>query len=55
MKNLDDYFLFFAYPLEKAGRRILLLNRTKTDTSGWVEHTKALERTMLKELGKITL
>lgn len=30
-------------------------NRTKTDTSSWVEHTKALERTMLKELGKMTL
>ena len=25
----------------------------ETDTGGLVEHTKALERTMLKELGKI--
>ena len=25
----------------------------ETDTGGQVEHTKALERTMLKELGKI--
>lgn len=27
----------------------------QTDTSSWVEDTKALGRTMLKELGKITL
>ena len=27
--------------------------RTKTDTGGWVEYTKALERTTLKELGKL--
>jgi hypothetical protein len=27
--------------------------RTKTDTGGWVEYTKALERTILKELGKL--
>ena len=26
----------------------------ETDTGGQVEHTKALERTMLKELGKLT-
>ena len=26
----------------------------ETDTGGLVEHTKALERTMLKELGKLT-
>ena len=25
----------------------------ETDTGGQVEHTKALERTMLKELGKL--
>ena len=30
-------------------------NRTKTDTGGWVEYTKALERIILKELGKMTL
>ena len=31
------------------------INRTvpQTDTGGQVEHTEALERTMLKELGKI--
>ena len=27
--------------------------RTKTDTGRWVENTKALERTTLKELGKM--
>ncbi len=27
----------------------------ETDTGGLVEHTKALERTMLKELGKLHL
>ena len=26
----------------------------QTDTGGWVEHTKAIGRTMVKELGKIT-
>ena len=26
----------------------------ETDTGGWVEYTKALERTVLKELGKLT-
>ena len=29
-------------------------DRTKTDTGGLVEYTKALERTILKELGKMT-
>ena len=27
----------------------------KTDTRGWVEYTKALERFTVKELGKLTL
>ena len=27
--------------------------RTKTDTGGQVEHTKAIERTLVKELGKM--
>ena len=27
--------------------------RTKTNTGRWVEYTKALERTVLKELGKL--
>ena len=26
----------------------------QTDTGGWVEHTEAIGRTMVKELGKIT-
>jgi hypothetical protein len=29
------------------------LGRTKTNTGRWVENTKALERTVLKELGKL--
>jgi len=29
-------------------------NRTKTATGEWVEYTKALERIILKELGKLT-
>ena len=28
--------------------------RTKTDTGGQVEHTEAIGRTMVKELGKMT-
>ena len=35
--------------LERALREIV----PETDTGGLVEHTKALERTMLKELGKL--
>lgn len=27
--------------------------RTKTDTGGLVEHTEVIERTLVKELGKI--
>jgi hypothetical protein len=27
--------------------------RTKTDTGGQVEHTKVIERTIVKELGKM--
>ena len=30
-----------------------LMTVPETDTGGMVEHTKALERTMLKELGKL--
>ena len=26
----------------------------QTDTGRWVEHTKAIERTLVKELGKLT-
>jgi len=34
---------------------ICFLTVLKTDTSSWVEDTKALEITTLKELGKLTL
>lgn len=30
-------------------------NRTKSDTGGYVEYTKALERIVLKELGNLAL
>ena len=33
--------------------KAMLQNRTKTDTGKQVEYTKALGRTVLKELGKI--
>ena len=40
-----------------AAKRSLEITPTETvpeaDTGGQVEHTKALERTMLKELGKL--
>ena len=29
-------------------------NRTKTDTGGWDEYSKARERTLVKELGKLS-
>jgi hypothetical protein len=35
------------------GNSPLVKGRTKTDTGGWVEYTKALEITILKELGKL--
>jgi len=37
----------------KVTKRYVLLNRTKTDTGRQVENTKALERTRVKELGKM--
>jgi hypothetical protein len=43
--------------LLSAGKGFLEITPTETvpetDTGGLVEHTKALERTMLKELGKL--
>ena len=39
--------------LEDPGNSICDIDRTKTDTGGLVENTKALERTALKELGKL--
>ena len=50
-----DFFLIIYHP----SSIICLLRRQKaktvpeTDTGGQVEYTKALERTMLKELGKL--
>jgi hypothetical protein len=40
--------------LSRKTSREILGARTKTDTGGWVEYTKAIGRTMVKELGKIT-
>ena len=37
----------------KASKLQIVRNRTQTDTGGRVENTKALERTRVKELGKI--
>ena len=37
----------------KASKHQVTSNRTKTDTGGQVENTKALERTRVKELGKM--
>lgn len=39
--------------LPRKTSRELVGARTKTDTGRWVEHTKAIGRTMVKELGKI--
>ena len=41
-----------AMPPRKAPREIPRA-RTKTDTGGRVENTKAIEKTLVKELGKI--
>ena len=37
----------------KVSKLQILQNRTQTDTGGQVENTKALERTWVKELGKM--
>ncbi len=41
-----------AIPPRKASRQDVRA-RTKTDTGGQVEHTKVIEITIVKELGKI--
>ena len=41
-----------AMPPRKASREVARA-RTKTDTGGWVENTKVIERTFVKELGKM--
>ena len=49
--------MFGLIGLLRAGKMFLEITLTETvpetDTGGLVEHTKALERTMLKELGKL--
>ena len=41
-------------PPRKSAAASAMGARTKTDTGGQVEHTEAIGRTMVKELGKIT-
>jgi hypothetical protein len=41
-----------AMPPRKASREVARA-RTKTDTGGRVENTKVIERTLVKELGKM--
>ena len=38
----------------KSSKRAALVTVPQTDSGGRVEHTKALERTVVKELGKLT-
>jgi hypothetical protein len=42
-------------PRKAAGCVDILLTVPQTDSGGQVENTKALERTLVKELGKLTL
>ena len=48
-KHLSDYVCSEIVP----GNSSIIKTVPQTDTGGQVEHTKALERTMLKELGKM--
>ena len=41
-------------PRKVAGRVDRVVTVPQTDTGGQVENTKALERTLVKELGKLT-
>ena len=41
-------------PRKAAGRVERMVTVPQTDSGGWVENTKALERTLVKELGKLT-
>jgi hypothetical protein len=45
-------WILFVYVFV-SGNSTIKYDRTKTDTGEQVEYTKALERTILKELGKI--
>ena len=49
---LDDEVVDAMLP-RKASKLQVTRNRTPTDTGGRVENTKALERTRVKELGKM--
>ncbi len=46
-------FLKSAYVKCISRKIYIIYDRTKTDTGRWVENTKALEITILKELGKL--
>ena len=50
-------YIVLTYWIVRALKAFLEITPTETvpetDTGGLVEHTKALERTMLKELGKL--
>ena len=41
-------------PRKVAGSDDSMVTVPQTDSGGWVENTKALERTRVKELGKLT-
>ena len=41
-------------PRKVAGSCDVMVTVPQTDSGGWVENTKALERTRVKELGKLT-
>ena len=49
---LDDEVVDAMLP-RKASKLQVTRNRLQTDTGGRVENTKALERTRVKELGKM--
>ena len=38
----------------KSAKLIVQVSVPETDTGGWVEHTKALEKTAVKELNTLT-
>ena len=48
---MTDYWILVAVEQSREIARAMTV--PETDTGGQVENTKALERTMLKELGKI--
>ena len=54
-KNIVFYWILKEYFCELSRKNFVYKNRTKTDTGKWVEYTQAIERTVLKELGKIAL